>query len=159
MKFEEDFREVNNEETEGEVNFNAVKQSSKPVTAGLTEVEELESYITIREELYKKVKEFDSKIIDFETTIRRPYFHIRPLNVAKLKNWHNYLAFIERGDDFDKHRPPVNHLLKIATVEKDHFRTLFQQQIHKNIDADRDARSSHVVNHTSIMDRPSRRGS
>ncbi|GJZ17454.1 pre-mRNA-processing factor 39-like protein isoform X1 [Tanacetum coccineum] len=96
--------EVNNEETEGEVNPNAMEQSSKPVTAGLTEAEELESYIAIREELYKKAKEFDSKIIDFETAIRRPYFHVRPLNVAELENWHNYLDFIEGGGDFNKIR-------------------------------------------------------
>lgn len=94
--------EVNNEETEGEVNPNAVEQSYKPVTAGLTEAEELESYIAVREELYKKAKEFDSKIIDFETAIRRPYFHVRPLNVAELENWHNYLDFIEGVGDFNK---------------------------------------------------------
>ncbi|KVI03866.1 RNA-processing protein, HAT helix [Cynara cardunculus var. scolymus] len=94
--------EVNNQESEGEVHPNTVEQSSKPVSAGLTEAEELESYIAIREELYKKAKEFDSKIIDFETAIRRPYFHVRPLNVAELENWHNYLDFIEGGDDFNK---------------------------------------------------------
>lgn len=52
--------------------------------------------------MYKKAKEFDSKIIGFETAIRRPYFHVRPLNVAELENWHNYLDFIEGGDDFNK---------------------------------------------------------
>jgi len=89
------------EETEGEVNPNAV-ESAKPVSAGLTEAEELEKYIAIREEMFKKAKEFDSKITGFETAIRRPYFHVRPLNVAELENWHNYLDFIERGDDFNK---------------------------------------------------------
>ncbi|KAF5822069.1 putative tetratricopeptide-like helical domain superfamily [Helianthus annuus] len=94
--------EVNNEENEGELNPNAVDQSSKSVNAGLTEAEELESYIAIREELYKKAKEFESKIIDFETAIRRPYFHVRPLNAAELENWHHYLNFIEGCDDFNK---------------------------------------------------------
>ncbi|KAJ0809688.1 putative tetratricopeptide-like helical domain superfamily [Helianthus annuus] len=94
--------EVNNEEHEGELNPNAVDQSSKSVNAGLTEAEELESYIAIREELYKKAKEFESKIIDFETAIRRPYFHVRPLNAAELENWHHYLNFIEGCDDFNK---------------------------------------------------------
>ncbi|KAK9057399.1 hypothetical protein SSX86_022234 [Deinandra increscens subsp. villosa] len=91
-----------NKENEGEINPNAVDQSSKPVNAGLTEAEELESYIAIREELYKKAKELDSKIIDFETAIRRPYFHVRPLNAAELENWHHYLDFIEGCDDFNK---------------------------------------------------------
>ncbi|XP_042417525.1 pre-mRNA-processing factor 39-like isoform X3 [Zingiber officinale] len=70
--------------------------------AGLTEAEELKKYIDIREEIYKKAKEFDSKIIGFETAIRRPYFHVRSLDDIELENWHNYLDFIERGDDFNK---------------------------------------------------------
>ncbi|XP_076942768.1 pre-mRNA-processing factor 39-1-like [Bidens hawaiensis] len=94
--------EVNNEETEGEINPNTVDQSSKPANTCLTEAEELEGYIAIREELYKKAKEFESKIIDFETALRRPYFHVRPLNAAELENWHNYLNFIEGCDDFNK---------------------------------------------------------
>ncbi|KAG0465322.1 hypothetical protein HPP92_019486 [Vanilla planifolia] len=87
---------------QGEVHPDDVEQSSKPVSAGLTEAEELEKYIAIREEMYKKAKEFDSKIIGFETAIRRPYFHIRPLDDPELENWHNYLDFIEKGDDFNK---------------------------------------------------------
>ncbi|GFZ20190.1 tetratricopeptide repeat (TPR)-like superfamily protein [Actinidia rufa] len=89
-------------EFEGEVHPNAGEQSSTPVSAGLTEAVELEKYIAMREEMYKKAKEFDSKIIGFETAIRRPYFHVRPLNVAELENWHNYLDFIEGENDFNK---------------------------------------------------------
>lgn len=80
----------------------AAEPSSKTVSAGLTEAEELEKYIAIREEIYKKAKEFDSKIIGFETAIRRPYFHVRPLNVAELDNWHSYLDFIEQEGDLNK---------------------------------------------------------
>ncbi|KAI7734866.1 hypothetical protein M8C21_008804 [Ambrosia artemisiifolia] len=94
--------EVNNEGNEGELNPNAVDQSSKPVNATLTEAEELESYMAVREELYKKAKEFESRIIEFEAAIRRPYFHVRPLNAAELENWHHYLNFIEGCDDFNK---------------------------------------------------------
>ncbi|OMO65000.1 RNA-processing protein, HAT helix [Corchorus capsularis] len=87
---------------EGEVHPDAAEQSPKPVSAGSTEAEELEKYVAIREQLYKKAKEFDSKILGFETAIRRPYFHVRPLNVAELENWHNYLDFIEREGDINK---------------------------------------------------------
>ncbi|PIN14708.1 mRNA processing protein [Handroanthus impetiginosus] len=90
------------QENEGEVPPSAAEQSSKAVNASLKDAEELEKYIAIREEIYKKAKDFDSKIIGFETAIRRPYFHVRPLNVAELENWHNYLDFIEGGDDFNK---------------------------------------------------------
>lgn len=86
---------------EGEFRPDATEQS-KPVSAGLTEAEELQKYIAIREEMYKKAKEFDSKIIGFETAIRRPYFHVRPLNVAELENWHSYLDFMEREGDYNK---------------------------------------------------------
>ncbi|KAK1266238.1 hypothetical protein QJS04_geneDACA000076 [Acorus gramineus] len=86
----------------GEVLPDGVEQSSKPVSAGLTEEEKLEKYVAIREEMYKKAKEYDSKIVGFETAVRRPYFHVRPLDDPELDNWHNYLDFIERGDDFNK---------------------------------------------------------
>ncbi|XP_030477599.2 pre-mRNA-processing factor 39-1 isoform X1 [Syzygium oleosum] len=94
--------EVIDQLNEGEVPPDASGQSPKLVSAGLTEAEELEKYIAIREEMYKKAKEFDSKIAGFETAIGRPYFHVKPLNVAELENWHNYLNFIEREGDFSK---------------------------------------------------------
>ena len=77
-------------------------ESPKPASAGITEAEELEKYITIREEMYNKAKEFQSKIIGFETAIKRPYFHVRPLNPVELANWNNYLDFVEAEDDFQK---------------------------------------------------------
>ncbi|XP_012483975.1 pre-mRNA-processing factor 39-1 isoform X1 [Gossypium raimondii] len=94
--------EADGQVNEGEVHPDAAEQMQKPLTAGSTEAEELEKYVAIREELYKKAKELDSKIIGFETAIRRPYFHVRPLNVAELENWHNYLDFVEREGDFNK---------------------------------------------------------
>lgn len=94
--------DTDSQENEGEVPPDAAEQSSTAVNASLKDAEELEKYIAIREEMYKKAKEFDFKIIGFETAIRRPYFHVRPLNVAELENWHNYLDFIEGGDDFNK---------------------------------------------------------
>ncbi|KAL0287016.1 UNVERIFIED_CONTAM: Pre-processing factor 39 [Sesamum angustifolium] len=94
--------ETAGQENEGEVPPTAPEQSSKAVSASLKDAEELEKYIAIREEIYKKAKDFDSKIIGFETAIRRPYFHVRPLNAAELENWHNYLDFIEGGGDFNK---------------------------------------------------------
>ncbi|XP_078427792.1 tetratricopeptide repeat (TPR)-like superfamily protein isoform X2 [Wolffia australiana] len=87
---------------EGEVHPDSVEQSTKRVSEGLTEAEEVEKYIAIRDDVYKKAKEYESKIIGFETAIRRPYFHVRPLDDPELENWHTYLDFIERGDDFNK---------------------------------------------------------
>ncbi|KAI4364099.1 hypothetical protein MLD38_020236 [Melastoma candidum] len=78
------------------------EQTLKPSSEGLTEAQQLEKFIALREETYKKAKEFDSKILGFETAIGRPYFHVKPLNVAELENWHNYLNFIESEGDFTK---------------------------------------------------------
>ncbi|MBA0832112.1 hypothetical protein Goarm_016520, partial [Gossypium armourianum] len=94
-------------EADGQVNevvvhSDAAEQTPKPISAGSTDAEELEKYVAIREELYKKAKEFNSKILGFETAIRRPYFHARPLNVAELENWHNYLDVIESEGDLNK---------------------------------------------------------
>ena len=37
--------------------------------------------------------------IKFESKIKRPYFHVKPLDVKQLKNWSAYLDFeIEQGD-------------------------------------------------------------
>ncbi|KAK5820201.1 hypothetical protein PVK06_025247 [Gossypium arboreum] len=94
--------EADGEVLEGEVRPGAAEQTPKPVSAGSTEAVELEKYVAIREELYKKAKEFDSKILGFETAIRRPYFHVRPLNVSELENWHKYLDFVEREGDANK---------------------------------------------------------
>ncbi|XP_051141823.1 pre-mRNA-processing factor 39-1-like isoform X2 [Andrographis paniculata] len=90
--------EAASHENEGE----ATEQPTKAVSASLKDAEELEKYIAVREEIYKKAKDFDSKIVGFETAIRRPYFHVRPLNATELDNWHNYLDFIEGGGDFNK---------------------------------------------------------
>ncbi|XP_073318022.1 pre-mRNA-processing factor 39-1-like isoform X3 [Primulina huaijiensis] len=94
--------ETNSEENEGEIPTGALEQSFKPLNANLKDAEELEKYISIREEIYKRAKEFDFKIIGFETAIRRPYFHVRPLNAAELENWHDYLDFVEGEDEFNK---------------------------------------------------------
>ncbi|KAJ6401669.1 hypothetical protein OIU84_016966 [Salix udensis] len=93
------FLEDGGQTEKGEVHPDGAELPPKPLSAGLGEAEEVEKYIVVREEIYKKAKEFDSKISDFENAIRRPYFHVRPLNVAELENWHNYL---EREDDFNK---------------------------------------------------------
>ncbi|KAE8692172.1 ras GTPase-activating protein-binding protein 2-like [Hibiscus syriacus] len=60
---------------EGVVHSGAAEQTPKPVSAGSTDAEEFE---------------------------KRPYFHVRPLNVTELENWHNYLDFIESVGDINK---------------------------------------------------------
>ncbi|GLJ52711.1 hypothetical protein SUGI_1122340 [Cryptomeria japonica] len=78
------------------------EEGAKPESVSLSEADELEKYIGVREAMYKIAKEMDAKIRDFENAIRRPYFHVKPLDDAQLSNWHHYLDFIEKTNDFDR---------------------------------------------------------
>lgn len=75
-----------------------VDEPEKPAeeAAEPTEAEELEKYVAVREAYYRVAKEWDARTRDFELAIRRPYFHVRPLDEAQLGNWHRYLDFIEK---------------------------------------------------------------
>lgn len=54
--------------------------------------------IEIREVIHKQTEEEVSKRWAFEEGIKRPYFHIKPLERSQLKNWKDYLDFeIEYG--------------------------------------------------------------
>ncbi|KAH9288350.1 hypothetical protein KI387_032467 [Taxus chinensis] len=78
------------------------EEAPKPESATLSEADELEKYIAVREAMYKAAKEMDAKIRDFENAIRRPYFHVKPLDDVQLGNWHHYLDFVEKSNDFDR---------------------------------------------------------
>ncbi|GFO27449.1 pre-mRNA-processing factor 39 [Plakobranchus ocellatus] len=56
-------------------------------------------FIEKREFVFKANEEEVSKRWTFEETIRRPYFHVKPLERGQLKNWREYLDFeISQGD-------------------------------------------------------------
>ncbi|KAH7440208.1 hypothetical protein KP509_04G096600 [Ceratopteris richardii] len=67
-----------------------------------SEENELAKFNYFRDELYKAAKEQDARISDYESAIRRPYFHVKPLDDAQLANWHRYLDFMEKEGDFAK---------------------------------------------------------
>ncbi|KAF8717970.1 hypothetical protein HU200_025435 [Digitaria exilis] len=81
---------------DGEAHPEDPDKSSQP------ESENVAKYVSVREEMYKKAKEYESKIIGFELAIRRPYFHVKPLDNPELENWHNYLDFMEKEEDTHK---------------------------------------------------------
>ncbi|CAJ1938427.1 unnamed protein product [Sphenostylis stenocarpa] len=70
-------------------------------SVGLTSSIALKRYRAIGELLYHNACELYSKINPFEASIRRHYFHVQPLDANQLRNWHNYLDFIELQGDFD----------------------------------------------------------
>ncbi|KAM3251161.1 pre-mRNA-processing factor 39-2 isoform X1 [Capsicum annuum] len=53
------------------------------------------------DQLYQKACQLEEKIRSFESSIQRRYFQATPLDNVELKNWHDYLDFIEKQDDFD----------------------------------------------------------
>ncbi|KAK4801679.1 hypothetical protein SAY86_022166 [Trapa natans] len=68
---------------------------------GHTRSRELQKYKAIGERLYKSSCLLDDKIHCFESKIHRSYFHVKPLDTAQLENWHEYLDFVEKQNDFD----------------------------------------------------------
>lgn len=57
-----------------------------------------EKIISIREVWFKQNEEEISKRWAFEEGIKRPYFHVKPLERSQLKNWRDYLDFeIQQG--------------------------------------------------------------
>ncbi|KAL5219139.1 hypothetical protein ABZP36_019823 [Zizania latifolia] len=87
---------------DGETHTDDVDMSAQPENSALSEADNLAKYVSVREEMYKKAKEYESKIIGFELAIRRPYFHVKPLDNPELENWHNYLDFSEKEEDINK---------------------------------------------------------
>jgi pre-mRNA-processing factor 39 len=92
-----------NDETAPEAD-STVDEPEKPVEEATepSEAEELEKYVAVREAYYRAAKEWDAKTRDFELAIRRPYFHVRPLDETQLGNWHRYLDFIEKEGGLEK---------------------------------------------------------
>lgn len=52
-----------------------------------------EKVIAARAEKYAKLEDEVRKIWAFEEAIKRPYFHVKPLERVQLKNWREYLDF------------------------------------------------------------------
>jgi len=54
----------------------------------------------IKSDQYMKVQSEVQKRWEFEMEIKRPYFHVKPLDQYQLKNWRKYLDFEESQGDF-----------------------------------------------------------
>ncbi|KAL0737253.1 hypothetical protein Bca4012_013463 [Brassica carinata] len=70
-------------------------------SSSLAVAKALHAYLSIGEQFYQDSQELKEKISCFETQIRRPYFHVNPLDTNQLDNWHKYLSFAETYGDFD----------------------------------------------------------
>ncbi|KAJ1268167.1 hypothetical protein BS78_07G116000 [Paspalum vaginatum] len=61
----------------------------------------LKHYISAGERLYRRSSKIYKEICCFEASIKRPFFHVKPLDDDQLENWHQYLDFVEKNGDFD----------------------------------------------------------
>ncbi len=63
-------------------------------------VEEIKAaWLSQRQQLYTSSSEELERRRSFEEAIKRPYFHIKPLDAGQLVNWMRYLDYIEQKDD------------------------------------------------------------
>ncbi|KAL3154174.1 hypothetical protein ABBQ32_013692 [Trebouxia sp. C0010 RCD-2024] len=51
------------------------------------------------DEVWRSTKEEWQRRKPFEDAIKRPYFHVKPLDLAQLQNWSRYLDYIEEKKD------------------------------------------------------------
>ncbi|KAG8494558.1 hypothetical protein CXB51_012217 [Gossypium anomalum] len=70
-------------------------------STGMDGTKALAKYLSIGKQFYREASELDEKIHHFEAGIRRPYFHVKELDISQLENWHEYLNFVEMHGDFD----------------------------------------------------------
>ncbi|WMV15666.1 hypothetical protein MTR67_009051, partial [Solanum verrucosum] len=68
---------------------------------GSVRLKALYRYRYCGDQLYQKACQLEEKIKSFESNIQRRYFQATPLDNDELKNWHHYLDFVEKQDDFD----------------------------------------------------------
>jgi pre-mRNA-processing factor 39 len=94
-----------------EEEYAEIKEAVKEAPAEETEETAAESEVDVdakirekilerRTEVHKKTEEEIVARWPFEEAIKRPYFHVKPLEKGQLKMWKEYLDFeIERGDE------------------------------------------------------------
>lgn len=61
-----------------------------------------EKVIAARAEAYAKLEDEIRKIWAYEEGIKRPYFHVKPLERVQLKNWKDYLDFEIANGNHDR---------------------------------------------------------
>lgn len=54
--------------------------------------------------VYKKTQEGTNSRWVYEAEIKRPYFHVKPLDAVQLNNWSKYLDFEENAGDLNRIR-------------------------------------------------------
>ncbi|KAI3741511.1 hypothetical protein L1987_59185 [Smallanthus sonchifolius] len=80
--------------------YNAIKELQDSSSVDLRS-KALNKLIAIAELYYYKSCRLHEEIDYFENYMERDIFNVKPLDEEDLQNWHNYLDFIEKQEDFD----------------------------------------------------------
>lgn len=80
--------------------YNAIKELQDSSSVDLRS-KALKKLIVIAELYYYKSCRLHEQIDYFENYMERDLFNVKPLDDEDLQNWHNYLDFIEKQEDFD----------------------------------------------------------
>ncbi|KAM0906148.1 hypothetical protein ACQ4PT_017082 [Festuca glaucescens] len=86
------------EESEGDI---STKIAGLFDQGGHLKPEALKQYLFAGDRLYRMSSKLNEEICGFEASIRRPFFHVKPLDDDQLENWNRYLDFVEKNGDFD----------------------------------------------------------
>lgn len=86
------------EESEGDI---STKMAGLCDQGGHLKPEALKQYGLAGYHLYQRSSKLNEEICGFEASIRRPFFHVKPLDDDQLENWNRYLDFVEKNGDFD----------------------------------------------------------
>ncbi|KAF0898892.1 hypothetical protein E2562_012602 [Oryza meyeriana var. granulata] len=89
--------EVINSEVDASINIAALHDEN----SGHLRADAVRQYLLSGESLYQRSSKIDKEISCFEASIKRPFFHVKPLDDDQLENWHQYLDYVEKNGDFD----------------------------------------------------------
>nr|CAB3482825.1 unnamed protein product [Digitaria exilis] len=81
--------------------INTLKFPTKKLHMYYESPEALRQYLSAGERLYKRSSRIYKEICCFEASIKRPFFHVKPLDDDQLENWHQYLDYVEKNGEFD----------------------------------------------------------
>eukprot|EP00898_Chlorokybus_atmophyticus_P005951 jgi/Chlat1/6357/Chrsp44S05821 len=121
----------NSEVADGEAAADgAIASSAKP-----SELTDKDKWLAVREAIYLATKQEDANIRDFELAIKRPYFHVKPLDDMQLLNWHRYIDSKEQSANNTKVTKLYERCL-VACANYPEFWIRYVSWLDKNVTAD-----------------------
>ena len=74
----------------------AMAVDEEPVVVAISDDDIRASWLSVRSEVYTSTRQELAKRKPFEEGIKRPYFHVKPLDANQLSNWVKYSDYMEQ---------------------------------------------------------------